>query len=121
MLVFFENRDPSLRAPDESKILKNKFVRRIYHHLSDRKRQTVLEGLFNQVDFTTLKVKMGLGGFFVKTSEQAQKHGLKLHDRQLALIVLRGFHWGASNGHLKLKKVLNAMGIQINLIEGDDS
>ena len=95
MMAFFENRDPNLKSPNDLKILKNKFVRRIYHHISDRKRQTVLEGLFNQMDFTTLKVKMGLGGFFVKNSQQAQKYGLKLHDRELALIVLRGFHWGA--------------------------
>ena len=80
-----------------------------------RNKHTVLEGVFDETDITQIKAKMGVGGFSVLTTEKIQKHGLKARNQQLAMMVLRGHHWGQSNNHLKLKKVLLRLGIKIEL------
>lgn len=94
---------------------KNKIIFCIYHHISNRKKHTVLEGKFDKKDFAALQDMMGVGGFYIIKNDKAQKHGLKFRHKNTHLIVLRGFHWINSNNYTKLKKILTRLNMETQL------
>ena len=112
-MTFFEIKDSTLGRKDV--VVKDKLIKSIYHHVSNRKRLTVLQGKFDRSDFGEIQNMMGVGGFYIIKNDKAQKHGLKFKYTNTHLIVLRGFHWIGSNNYTKLKKILIKLQIETQL------